>query len=599
MPIGRPLANTRVYVLDGGLRPVPVGVAGELYVAGAGLARGYLNRAGLTAARFVADPFGPVGSRMYRTGDLVRWSAGGELEFLGRADDQVKIRGFRVELGEVEAALAALAGVRQAVAVVREDRPGDRRLVGYAAVAGGGGPGGGAAGPGGGAADPAGLRRQLAAVLPDYMVPAAVLVVDELPLTPNGKVDRRALPAPDFAAAAAGRGPRTPQEEIVCQVFADVLGLPRVGAEDNFFDLGGDSIRSIQVVSRMRGRGVVVAPADLFAYKTAAGVAAVAGMSCDAEKITRDGAAAGEDPFRALLPIRSSGSRPPLFCVHGGVGLSWPYLALAGYLEQDRPVFGLQAQGIARPAVAPESVEAMADDYVRRIREIQPSGPYHLLGWSFGGLVAHQMAARLQESGERVATLINLDSYPPRGREFPAQRREALDDQELLAMVMRRSAGGSSLLPVGPLTVRGVAAAMRRGDGPLANLGEGELSRLIGLIRHHEKLRHSFTPRSFAGRMVLFVAAPGVTDVSAKAASWRPYIDGVIEYHAVPHDHEDLLDPAPLAQLGPAIAAELARAGNAGGADGTGKAAEALEPVQLRPSRPQDGNRTLTRGEPQ
>ncbi len=262
VPIGRPIDNTRVYVLDGCLRPVAPGTSGELYLAGIGLARGYLNRAALTAGRFVADPYGPAGSRMYRTGDLVHWTPEGALVYEGRTDHQVKIRGRRIELGEIEHVLAAHPGVSSATVLAREDRPGAPALVAYLVPAGDG-------------VDHAAVRAHAAAELPEYMVPSAFLELAALPLTPNGKLDRAALPAP-VTTSAGGRVPATGRESVLARLFAAVLGHERVAADDSFFDLGGDSIMSIQLVAAAREAGLSITPRDVFAYRTVAALAAAA-----------------------------------------------------------------------------------------------------------------------------------------------------------------------------------------------------------------------------------------------------------------------------------------------------------------------------------
>ncbi|HEY9416376.1 MAG TPA: amino acid adenylation domain-containing protein, partial [Pseudonocardia sp.] len=259
-PIGRPVVNSQVYVLDAGLRPVPVGVAGELYIAGAGLARGYHNRTGLTATRFIADPFGGPGGRMYRSGDLARWRADGQLDFLGRADEQVKIRGFRIEPGEVEAALASHPAVDRVTVIAREDQPGLKRLVAYI-ISEPGRP-----------TSAHELRGFLSESLPDYMVPSAFVPLEEFPLTPNGKLDRRALPAPDYAAGQDYVAPRTAAERALADIWVEVLGVERVGVEDNFFELGGDSILSIQIVSRARRAGLSLTAKDIFLHPTISGL---------------------------------------------------------------------------------------------------------------------------------------------------------------------------------------------------------------------------------------------------------------------------------------------------------------------------------------
>ncbi|MFJ1596419.1 amino acid adenylation domain-containing protein [Streptomyces sp. NPDC088261] len=323
LPIGEPLDNHRLYVLDDHLRLVPPGTPGELYIAGAGLAQGYLDRPALTADRFVADPYGPAGTRMYRTGDLTRWNEDGSLEYLGRADQQVKLRGFRIEPGEIENHLTMDQTVAQATVVVREDRPGDKRLVAYLVPAQNA------------TIDLTALRREISGALPDYMVPSAFLVLDEIPLTTNGKIDRRALPAPQQQADTDGRAPRTPAEEVLCGHFAAVLGLPSVTIDDHFFHLGGHSLLATRLISRVRETfGVQITVKDLFQGPTVAGLAAFVAAGGDA--VRRPALRESVRPRR--VPLSSAQQR--LWFLHHLEGPSATYniplaLRLKGALDRD------------------------------------------------------------------------------------------------------------------------------------------------------------------------------------------------------------------------------------------------------------------------
>ncbi|MFD1692297.1 AMP-binding protein [Azotobacter chroococcum] len=381
VPIGRPISGIRTHVLDAALNPVPPGVAGELYLGGVGLGRGYLNRPGLTAERFVADPFG-TGERLYRTGDLVRWNAQGQLEYLGRLDHQVKIRGLRIELGEVEAQLLAQPGVREAV-VVAQEGPGGARLVGYAAA------------PGGQLLDGGQLRERLGRLLPDYMVPSAVVVLETLPLNANGKVDRKALPAPELASDRDYEAPQGEIEERLAGIWAEVLGIERVGRHDNFFELGGHSLAALRVTQRLRqdAGGLAIGLQELYAHPSVAALAARGG------------------PAPAVRLNPPVAEQPPLFCLHDGWGSVLDYTTLARALAGRVTLVGLPYRD--GRGSAPQDLLDLARLHAATIRAQQPAGPYRLCGWSLGGALAPLVAGLLEGEGQEVRFVGAIDPYVP------------------------------------------------------------------------------------------------------------------------------------------------------------------------------------------
>ncbi len=519
VPIGRPIANTRVYLLDKHGQPAPLGVVGELYIGGVGVARGYLNRPELTAERFLTDPFNnSENARMYKTGDLARYLPDGNLEFLGRNDHQIKIRGFRIELGEIETRLVEHPQVREA-AVFTLGEGTDKRLIAYVV------------------AEPdeqlaRTLHSHLAAKLPEYMMPAAFVRLDVLPLTLNGKIDRRALPAPNDEAFAhqAYEAPQGEIETVLAGIWAELLNVEQISRHDNFFAFGGHSLLAIRMINRIRTTlGVEILFPTLFESPTVAKLA---------QHVLRLDGSQG-DSFSVLLPIQPKGTRPPLFCIHSAIGLSWNYSNLSKHLDADQPIYGLQARGLNGVSPLAETIDAMASDYITQMRRIQPNGPYCLLGWCFGGNVAHSIAVQLEQQGEKVMLLAFLDVY-----NFP--------DYPQLANGPERD-----------LESAAIEVLARYGDPSIPDVGEYLWEKTKDVIKNNLRLTHhgkSFPPPIYGGDALFFRATipEGEFLPLTSPDLWKPYVLGNIEVYDIHCKHVDITDkPVPMAEVGRILADKL------------------------------------------
>ncbi|MFI6955256.1 amino acid adenylation domain-containing protein [Nocardia sp. NPDC050408] len=527
--IGRALPGLDGYVLDERLHPVPVGTPGEIYVAGAQLSRGYLGRPGLAATRFVANPFGAPGSRMYRTGDLGRWGQAG-LAYAGRSDQQVQLRGFRIELGEIESALLRCPGVSQAVVLVRStERLGDQ-LVGYVVPAAGAG------------IDPDELRVQVAEFLTGYMVPAAIVVLDVMPLTPNGKLDRRALPEPAFEARQY-RAPATPIEETVAAAFAEVLDLDRFGMDDNFFERGGNSLIATKLTARLSSLlGEKIPVMRVFTAPTPSDFLAELARRAG-------GQVEGEVAFDVVLPLRATGTADPLFCIHPVSGIVWSFAGLAAYLDSDRPIYGIQAPTLAAPAELPDTIEEWAAIYVDAIRSVQPIGPYHLIGWSMGGVFAHEIAVQLQRAGQRVATLAVMDSYmadPPDERAQGAG--SPVPVAELIGGLLGEQAGDLGF--AADIDLAQLAERLVELPEPFASFGSERFTRVLDTAVHSVVLRNAYQPVRFHGDVIYFTAALDDPTGSIGAGIWVDVVDGTVDNRAVPTTHWRMTAADGLAEIG-------------------------------------------------
>jgi amino acid adenylation domain-containing protein len=531
VPIGRPVWNTGLRILDAWLRPVPLGVAGELYLTGVQLAQGYWRRPSLTAGRFVADPQADPqaeGQRMYRTGDIARWLPDGTVDYLGRSDDQIKIRGQRIELGEIEGALLDQPGVGQAVVQARSLAGGGegmagadgRQLVGYVVPA--------ADGP---APDGEALRAALGRRLPAHMVPAAIVFLPELPLSANGKLDRKALPAPGIGGSGGGRKPLPGIETALAEIFARVLGVEAVDADDDFFALGGHSLLAMRLAAELRRAFDTPVPVGqvMVAPSVEALAAALFGARADTDR---------QAGFGDVLPLRP-GDGPPLVCIHPASGFAWQFSALSRYLDAHWPVIGLQSPRPHGPIAAAASMAEMCEWHLGNLRKVQPHGPYHLIGYSLGGTVAQGMAALLAAQGEKVAFLGLLDTYPPETQDWT----RSIDENAEREIARERDLF--------------MAASDDAVDPALAGEKAGMFGDITANYDDSVRLLSAARTARYEGEATLFVARrtlPADMDVQA---TWKPYV-GSLRVVELDCGHTDIVSPASLRSLGPILDGLLA-----------------------------------------
>ncbi|MGF7209876.1 amino acid adenylation domain-containing protein [Skermanella aerolata] len=553
--IGAPIPDLQIRLLDRHMKPVPIGVAGEIYVGGAGVARGYLNRPHLTAERFLEDGCleESFGGRLYKSGDLARYLPDGDIEYLGRLDKQVKIRGFRVELGEIEAALCAHPGIAAAIVVASARDGGDIRLIAYIVTRGAGVP------------DVTALRGQLADRLPEYMVPASFVKIDKLPLTGNGKLDYRSLPEPENlrTGAAPAVPPRDAVEQRLAGLWEKTLKLRPVGMQDDFFKLGGHSMLAVNLMAQVEkefGRELPISA--LFRHPTVEQLAQCLREDAEAR------------PWSPLVPIQISGDLPPFFCVAGGGGNVLYFHELAQNMPQDRPFYGLQLRGVDGLAEPLTSVEDIAADCVAAIRQVQPHGPYWIGGHCFGGLVAFEIAQRLDALGEEVALVAILDAPAPVGCQDRLNTICAMDDADWLAKIGSvLSEGTGQDLGIDPDELRTLPldwqlayVQERMNDAGLLPPGGG-IAQVRGFLKvfvANSKARYA--PRDFRPvPIALFQAGEFHADYDYSAAErhgaglgWHAFSKGGVTVHQVPGNHITMLSGPNAAELARRLAAHLA-----------------------------------------
>jgi len=517
VPIGWPVWNTGLRILDAAMRPVPPGVAGDLYLTGIQLAQGYLGRPDLTASRFIADPFAP-GERMYRTGDVARWLANGAVEYLGRSDDQLKIRGQRIELGEIDRVMSALPDVGQAVShacVFNQAAAtgGDaRQLVGYL-VSDSGLP-----------LDTAALKARLAEQLPPHMVPVVLMQLAELPLSANGKLDRKALPLPTLGGERSGRPPEPGMETLVATAFSQLLGCEVNDIDADFFALGGHSLLAMRLAAQLsRQLARQVTPGQVMVASTVGKLSALLAADLSDEQAQRLG-------LDTLLPLRESDG-PTLFCFHPASGFAWQFSVLARYLSPRWSITGIQSPRPQGPMASAASLDEVCEHHLRTLLAQQPHGPYYLFGYSLGGTLAQGIAARLRQRGEAVAFLGLLDTWPPETQNWAEKEANGLDPEVLAEIDREREAF--------------LAAQQGQASGELFSAIEGNYADAVRLLT----TAHS---AKFDGKATLFVAEKTRQEGMDPQVVWGPWV-GELEVFSQNCAHVDIISPEAFEAIGPVV----------------------------------------------
>nr|WP_290226170.1 non-ribosomal peptide synthetase [Trichocoleus desertorum] len=538
--IGRPIANTQIYILDTHLQPVPIGVVGELYIAGIGVARGYLNRPDLTAERFISPslltPHSSPHTPLHKTGDRARYLPDGNIEFLGRTDTQMKLRGFRVELGEIEAVLQQHPAVQVAVAIARQDTSREQCLVAYIVPCQQQSVGTGE------------LREFLRSRLPHYLIPSTLVLLDKLPLTPNGKVDRAALPMPELSNSrqkVAIVAPRTLTEERLVQIWSAVLNLEQVGIDDNFFALGGDSFLALRLIEQVQQQFEQSLPlSTLFLAPTV-------------EQLAKQLSSPELPAWSPLVPLQPVGAKPPFFCIHPVMGMVLPYAELARHLGTDQPFYGLQPFGLDGQHPPLKSIEEMASHYIQAIRAMQPRGPYYLGGWSFGGLVAFEMAQQLRQAGHEVALLALLDTLAPIPSNQPSPWESwrflittvlkslpsfGLDYFRLLISLVATGGARRSRFKQIRSKIIGVAPSRLPANSRLRLLKELALSPMLRIFYANSCAVQRYVPQIYSGSITLFKSSqPQSQAWKDKALGWHNLTTTETKIHVIPGDHFSVL----------------------------------------------------------